>query len=181
MMIRSQVSNEEAEVFFGKMHPKLASVQYYPEVAKRMDGIKKTKIGSPVPEINSLNTYDGKTFVLSSLKGKYVVLDFWGTWCGPCIAGMPRMKEYLDKYPGKLEIVGVAQESDSGERWKKFIDNSEYKWHHVLSRKNENYVLAFNVAGFPTKIIVDPQGIIVGRYVGEDDEIYHKLDELLKM
>lgn len=37
--------------------------------------------------------------------------------------------------PGKLEIVGVAQESDSGERWKKFIDNSEYKWHHVLSKK----------------------------------------------
>lgn len=181
MMIRSQVSNEEAEVFFGKMHPKLASVQYYPEVAKRMEGIKKTKVGSPVPEINSLNTYDGKAFVLSSLRGKYVVLDFWGTWCGPCIAGMPRMKEYLDKYPDKLEIVGVAQESDSGERWKKFIDNSEYKWHHVLSKKNENYVLAFNVAGFPTKIIVDPQGIIIGRYVGEDDEIYHKLDELLKM
>lgn len=42
-------------------------------------------------------------------------------------------------------------------------------------------MLAFKVAGFPTKIIVDPQGIIVGRYVGEDDEIYHKLDELLKM
>lgn len=181
MMIRSQVSNDEAESFFGKMNPKLTSVQYYQEVAKRMEGIKKTKIGSPVPEINSLNTYDGKTFVLSSLKGKYVVLDFWGTWCGPCIAGMPRMKEYLDKYPGKLAIVGVAQESDSGERWKKFIDNSDYKWHHVLSRKNENYVLAFNVAGFPTKIIVDPQGIIVARFVGEDDEIYQKLDELLKM
>lgn len=180
MMIRSQVSNDEAIEVFGKMDTKLAGISYYQEVAERIDGIKKTSIGSPVPEINSLNTFDGKPFVLSALKGKYVVLDFWGTWCGPCIEGMPKMKEYLHKYPEKMEIVGVAQESDSGERWKKFIENSDYKWHHVLSRKNENYVLKFNVAGFPTKIIVDPKGVIIGRYVGEDEEIYQKLDELLK-
>lgn len=182
MMIRSQVSNDAATVLFGKMNEeKLVGITYYTEVAKRIDGISATSIGKQVPDINSFNTPDGKKFELAFLRGKYVVLDFWGTWCGPCISGMPKMKEYLVKYKDKIEIVGVAQESDDGERWRKFLkEKPDYNWHHVLSRNNEDYILKFNVAGFPTKIIVDPEGKILARYVGEDDEIYKKLDEILK-
>ena len=182
MMLRSQVSNEKATALFSKIDKeKLVGTSFYIEAAKRVDGISATAVGKQVPAIISGNTYDGKKFDLASLKGKYVVIDFWGTWCGPCIAGMPKMKEYLDKYKSKMEILGVASESDDGTRWKKFItDKPEYNWHHVLSRKDEDYILKFSVAGFPTKIIVDPEGKIVGRFVGEDDEIYKKLDEILK-
>jgi thiol-disulfide isomerase/thioredoxin len=182
MMIRSQLSNGLATELFKKMsREKLVDVSFYADVAKRVDGFSLTAVGKTVPDINSMNTYTGKKFDLSSLRGKYVVLDFWGTWCGPCISGMPKMKEYLDKYKAKLEIVGVASESDKGERWKKFLDEKpQYQWHHVLSTKTEDYILKFSVAGFPTKIIVDPAGKIVGRFVGEDDEIYKKLDELFK-
>lgn len=182
MMIRSQLSNGLATELFKQMNrEKLVDVSFYADVAKRVDGFSLTAVGKTVPDINSMNTYTGKKFDLSSLRGKYVVLDFWGTWCGPCISGMPKMKEYLDKYQTKLEIVGVASESDKGERWKKFLDEKpQYQWHHVLSTKTEDYILKFSVAGFPTKIIVDPAGKIVGRFVGEDDEIYKKLDELLK-
>ena len=182
MMIRSQVSNERAAALFTKMNKeKLVAVPFYTEVAKRVDAISATGAGNKVPDISSLNTFDGKRFELASLQGKYVVIDFWGTWCGPCVSGMPVMKEYLDKYKSKMDIVGVAQESDNGERWKKFLnDKPEYQWHHVLSRTTEDYILKFGVAGFPTKIIVDPEGKIVGRFVGEDDAIYKKLDEILK-
>ena len=182
MMIRSQLSNSLATELFKKMNrEKLVDVSFYADVAKRVDGFTLTAAGKTVPDINSMNTYTGKKFDLSSLRGKYVVLDFWGTWCGPCISGMPKMKEYLDAYQSKLEIVGVASESDNGERWKKFLDGKpQYQWHQVLSRKTEDYILKFSVAGFPTKIIVDPEGKIIGRFVGEDDEIYKKLDELLK-
>jgi len=182
MMLRSQVSNEKATDLFSKINKeKLVGTSFYIEAAKRVDGISATAVGKQVPAIISKNTYDGKNFDLASLQGKYVVIDFWGTWCGPCIAGMPKMKEYLDKYKSKMEILGVASESDDGTRWKKFItDKPEYNWHHVLSRKDEDYILKFSVAGFPTKIIVDPEGKIIGRFVGEDEEIYKKLDELLK-
>lgn len=182
MMIRSQLSNETAAALFAKMNKqKLVSTPFYSEVAKRVDAFSATSIGNQVPDINTSNTYDGKKFELASLRSKFVVLDFWGTWCSPCIAGMPKMKEYLDKYRNKLELVGVAQESDNGEKWKNFLSSKpEYQWHQVLSRKNEDYILKFGVAGFPTKIIVDPEGKIVERFVGEDDAIYKKLDDLLK-
>ena len=182
MMMRSQLSNGLATELFKKMsREKLVDVSFYADVAKRVDGFSLTAVGKTVPDINSMNTYTGKKFDLSLLRGKYVVLDFWGTWCGPCISGMPKMKEYLDKYKAKLEIVGVASESDKGERWKKFLDEKpQYQWHHVLSTKTEDYILKFSVAGFPTKIIIDPAGKIIGRFVGEDDEIYKKLDELFK-
>lgn len=181
MMIRSQISNERAAELFSKIDKnKLVAIPFYTEVAKRVDGFNSTGIGKMVPDINTANTYDGKRFDLASLRGKYVVIDFWGTWCGPCVSGMPKMKEYLDKYKTKMEIVGVAQESDNGDKWRKFLsDKPEYQWHHVLSRSDNDYILKFNVAGFPTKIIVDPKGKIVGRYVGEDDAIYKKLDALL--
>ena len=182
MIIRSQVTNDEAIAFFKKMdETKLVAVPYYKDVAKRIDGMSATGAGKPVPGIISHNTFDGTRFDLAVLKGKYIVLDFWGTWCGPCIAGMPKMKEYRDKYKDKLEIVGVASESDDGERWRKFLnDKPGFQWPQVLSKKNEeDFILKFNVAGFPTKIIVDPDGIIIARFVGEEDDIYKKLDEIL--
>lgn len=183
MMLRKQVSNETATMLFASMNSKeLKSVPFYLEAAERVEGIRSTAIGKTVPEINSLNTYDGNRFELSSLRGKYVIIDFWGTWCGPCISGMPRLQEYLTKYSENMEIVGVASESDEGQRWRKFLDNNKsYQWHQVLSRNDENYITKFNVAGFPTKIIVDPDGKIVERFVGEGDSIYEKLDEIFKL
>lgn len=182
MMLRSQISNETAINLFDKFqHDKLLNESFYEEVSTRVAGIRATVIGNIAPEINSNHTYDNKPFKLSSLQGKYVVLDFWGTWCAPCISGMPRMKEYLNKYSDKMEIVGIAQESDDGTKWRDFLNkNQNYQWHHVLSRNDVDYILKYNVAGFPTKIIIDPEGKIVSRYVGEDDAIYDKLDKLFK-
>lgn len=182
MMVRSEISNDMAIGLYEKLnHQSLGANPFFVGVVKRIEGVRSTASGLPAPEIRSLHTYDKKLFDLASLRGKYVVLDFWGTWCGPCISGMPKMKEYLDKYKGKMEIVGIAQESDDGTGWRNFLDkNKDYQWHQVLSRPDEDYILKYNVAGFPTKIIVDPQGRIVQRFVGEDDAIYKKLDELLK-
>lgn len=182
MMMRTQLDNATATDLFKKMKKeKLVANPFYVEAAKRVDGMSATAVGKTVPDIQSKNTYDKKPFDLATLRGKYVIVDFWGTWCGPCVSGMPKMKEYLDKYNGKLDIVGVAQESDDGTSWRNFLDkNKNYQWHHVLSRNNEDYIVKFSVAGFPTKIIVDPQGKILARYVGEDEEFYTKLDELIK-
>lgn len=182
MMVRREVSDNEATGFFENMNKAaLAGITYYEDVAARILGIKTTAVGDEVPALHATHTYDNKPFDLSSLRGKYVVLDFWGTWCGPCVFGMPKMSEYREKYKSKLEIVGIASESDDGEKWRKFLEkNSNYNWSQVLARPDEDFISKFNVAGFPTKIIIDPKGKILVRFVGEGDDIYNKLDELLK-
>lgn len=182
MMLRTQVTNEEAFELYDKLDKqKLNTNPFFIEVVKRVEGLRATAIGKLAPEIISMHTYDGKKFDLAAMKGKYVVLDFWGTWCVPCISGMPKMKEYLDKYKDNMEIVGIAQESDDGTGWRKFLDkHTDYQWHQVLNREDEDYILKYSVAGFPTKIILDIEGRIVARFVGEDDAIYNKLDEILK-
>ena len=67
---------------------------------------KKAKL-KPAPDFE-YPTYSGKTFKLSENKGKYVVLDFWGTWCKPCMEEMPKLKEFLKATKDKVELVGIA-------------------------------------------------------------------------
>ena len=97
--------------------------------------------GQMAPDF-TLKDLQGNDLALSSLRGKYVVLDFWGSWCGWCIKGIPDMKKYYDKYKDRMEIYGVP--------------------------------------GYPTKIVVDPQGKIAKIVVGEDPAFYTYLDELFK-
>jgi thiol-disulfide isomerase/thioredoxin len=180
MMIRMQVQPDDAVTAFRKLDGAMAQNPYYREVSGRVKGIEQTRPGKPAPDIVSRNTPDSSLFSLASLKGRFVVLDFWGTWCGPCIAGMPRMKEILDKHRGRMEIVGIAQESDGGGRWRKFLkDKPEYGWHHVLNVKSDDIIVKYSVAGYPTKIILSPKGDILSRYVGEDDGFYTELEKLL--
>ena len=77
------------------------------------------QVTSEVAPDFTLNDINGKPLALSSLRGKYVILDFWGSWCVWCIRGIPNMKEYYNKYKGKFEILGIDC-NDSEQEWKVF-------------------------------------------------------------
>ena len=176
-----EISGEEMKVLFKTLNRQvLGNDPVYNSIAERLRGLDKTKIGEQVLSIISSSTPTGKTFDIKSLRGKYIILDFWGTWCQPCVQGMPDMKTYRDRNVGKLEILSIAKESDKGEKWKKMISESGFNWYHILNTEKNDYVSMFNITGFPTKIIIDPKGKILARFVGENDKIYKKLDELLK-
>ena len=126
------------------------------------------------------NTFDGAEFNLSSLKGKYVILDFWGTWCGPCMAGMPRMKELRDRYKDKLVLVGVAEETNI-ENWRNVIKEKDLNWFQIHNGiKKEDFVAKYNITGFPTKILISPDGIILYRAMNETDEFYENVTKFIK-
>ena len=137
---------------------------------------EKQAEGREVPDF-TLNDIKGNPLALSSLRGKYVILDFWGSWCGWCIKGFPQMKEYYQKYKGKFEILGIDC-SDSDEDWRKAVAEHELPWLHVYNPNGSDLLEQYGIQGFPTKIIVGPDGKIVKTIVGEDPAFYTLLDEL---
>ena len=127
----------------------------------------------------TLNDLSGKPLTLSSLRGKYVILDFWGSWCVWCIKGFPQMKEYYQKYAGKFEILGIDC-NDPEAKWKAAVEKYELPWLHVYCPRDSNVLDLYEIQGFPTKIIVGPDGKIVKTIIGEDPAFYTFLDELFK-
>lgn len=133
---------------------------------------------------------NGKPFTLSSLRGKYVLLDFWGSWCLPCRAEMPHGKELYSKYHNSgLEIVAVAVEHDTNKEaaWKRAVkQDGTGIWHNVLQKEDTkglpgNITGLYSISIFPTKILIDKAGNVIGRYDGGGtEELDKKLAEIFK-
>ena len=123
----------------------------------------------------------GNPLKLSSLRGKYVVLDFWGSWCIWCIRGIPSMKEAYAKHKDKMEILGIDCR-DSEAKWKAAVEEHQLPWLQVRCDDQQLPTLGrqYSLEGFPTKVVIDPEGKIVKVIVGEDPAFYTFLDELLK-
>ncbi|WP_405291765.1 redoxin family protein [Algibacter sp. Ld11] len=182
MLVRSHIDNEQAEVLFNNLSTELSEYSDYKDVAARIEGTKATKEGFPVPTIKTTATLDGKEFDIKSFRGKYVLIDFWGIWCGPCVAEMPQVKEFQEKHKDKLVVLGINS-GDTKEKVQNFINEKGYDWQQILSSKesnSDNFVNRFNVQGFPTKLIIDPRGNIVKRFVGGGEEAFQLLEELLE-
>lgn len=128
-----------------------------------------------------LPNLQGATTKLSSLRGKYVVIDFWGSWCIWCIRGIPQMKTYYAKYKDKMEILGVDCR-DTEDKWRAAVEEHQLPWLQVRCPNEQLQALAaqYNIEGFPTKVVVDPKGKIAKVVVGEDPAFYTYLDGLFK-
>jgi len=167
------------EVKLGKFSDLVAVFEQTIERQKaQAEASKKVAPGQMAPDF-TLKTPEGTDLSLSQLRGTYVILDFWGAWCGWCIKGFPEMKTYYAKYKDKLEILGVDC-NDTQEKWKEAINKYELPWRHVYNPQDSKLTTEYAIEGYPTKIIVGPDGKIVKTIVGEDPAFYTYLDELFK-
>lgn len=153
------------------------------EYIKRQKAIRESKkqivSGKDAPDF-SLMSINGDNLSLSSINGKYIVLDFWGSWCGWCIKGFPKMKDFYAKHKNRVEIIGVDCR-DTLERWKTAVKNHQLPWKHVYVPKEDKYMIeSYAVEAFPTKVIINPDKKIVKVFVGENDEFYDYLGNMLK-
>ena len=126
----------------------------------------------------TLKDINGNDLSLSNLRGKYVVLDFWGSWCGWCMKGLPDMKAAYEKHKDHLEILGI----DCNEPeliWKKTVEENAIPWLHVYNPDDSQVLADYGIEGFPTKVVIDPEGRILKTVVGETPEFYTYLDNLL--
>lgn len=142
------------------------------EISAIIEKILSIKEGAVAPSF-TLKDNNDKDFSLSDLKGKVVLLDFWGDWCGPCRKTHPFLISLHKKYSSKgFEILGVGNGS-SKKRWLEAIDQDKVGiWKHVWGSGDKNFDVfnAYNISAFPTKILIDKTGVMHKIYVGTGHE-----------
>ena len=139
----------------------------------------KVYVGADAPDF-TLKTIEGEDFTLSSLRGRYVMLDFWGSWCHWCVEGMPKVKEISEKYADKLTVVSVDC-NDTEARWRKAVEKIGYMtWPQVYNPRSVSIDGTYQVEAFPTFIIINPEGKIIAKFEGEGEHFVAEVGALIK-
>lgn len=184
--LQNSLNFQDLKAVYEKLSAAHKNSTFAKEIAGKISSMEATAIGKKAVAINKVDI-NGKPVNLESLKGKYVLIDFWGSWCGPCRQSHPHLKSLYAKYKADgFEILGIAQEQgasleSSRKAWTKAIQEDGINWLQVLNNEGVeqfNAVKAYGVTAFPTKILLDKEGKIIARNVGDGDEIDAKLKEL---
>lgn len=174
----------ELEAAYNGLSNMYKNTRYGKGILDKIEALKVADAGGPAPDFTKPDV-NGKLVSLSQFKGKYVLLDFWGSWCAPCRAANPHLKELYATYAAKgFEILGVASEKVSGQAqaekaWKEAIEKDGLTWTNVLNNEasmKQDVVQLYSVEGYPTQILLDKEGKIIGRWLGAagkqlDDEL----------
>lgn len=157
------------------------SMKVYREVVEQIEALERTAVGSPFIDFKMYDT-EGKEVALSDYvgKGKYVLVDFWASWCGPCRAEMPNVVEAYKKFAGKdFEIVGVSFDSKK-EAWLKAINELGLAWPQMSDLKGWECAAAkpYAISGIPHTILFDREGKIAARDL-RGEKLHEKLAEII--
>ncbi|MCX8080037.1 MAG: AhpC/TSA family protein [Bacteroidia bacterium] len=147
--------------------------------SRMVENMMKLQPGQIAPEIAMTDTA-GKIFTLSNLRGKYVLIDFWASWCGPCRKEMPNVKKLYEKYKNKnFEILGVSLDKDKSS-WIKAIKEDGLPWVHVSDLKFWECEAArdYNVQAIPYTVLLDKEGKIIAKEL-RGEELENKLAEII--
>jgi peroxiredoxin len=142
--------------------------------------LRRVEIGQPAVDF-TMNDTEGKPVALSSLYGKYLLVDFWASWCGPCRQENPNVVKAYKKYHSKgFDILGVSFDKTQ-EKWMKAIQDDNLTWHHVSDLKYWGCEAGklYGIRSIPSNILLDPNGVIIAKNL-RGDALLDKLEELLK-
>lgn len=183
LILQSMVNNiEDSEL--GQLYSGLdTSVQHSTLgelIGTKLASEKKTSIGEMAPDF-TMNNIEGKPVSLSSFRGKYVLVDFWASWCGPCRQENPNVVKVYNQYKDKnFTILGVSLDKTKDD-WQKAIKDDHLNWHQVSDLKywDNSAAKLYGIQAIPANFLIDPDGRIIAKNL-RGDKLEEELAQVLK-
>lgn len=175
-----EINPAEVEPVFNHLDKKIKRSEAGKAFVQRLEAAKRTAVGQPAIDF-SQTAADGKQISLTSFRGKYVLVDFWASWCGPCRAENPNVVKAYSRYKEKgFEILGVSLD-DKKDKWLAAIQADNLSWIHVSDLRGWKNAAAelYSIRAIPQNLLIDPQGVIIAKNL-RGDALESKLDEIMK-
>lgn len=163
----------EVESIYASFPENVRNTPYGRAIRGKLAQNPDARIGMPAPRFVKKDM-NGAEISLDLYAGKYVLLDFWGTWCGPCRDSHPHMVELHRRFGDRVEFIHIAQENgrDMDQmrlKWEEAIKEDSMGWTQILNNEGQeefDVVKMYHISAFPTKILIGPDGAIIDRYAG---------------
>ena len=175
---------QNIEEFYNAFIAASSDEEHIKEITESYNELKTVAKGQASPKFEAYENYAGGTTSLDDLKGKYVYIDVWATWCGPCIKEVPFLKEVEKQYHGKnIEFVSISLDvAKNYDKWKKMVKDKELGGIQLLADKDwkSEFVREYLIKGIPRFILIDPNGFIVTSNAPRpsDDKLIELFNEL---
>ena len=171
---------DTASLLYNKLSSNIKNTSYGKNIFEFITLNRNVKVGDKYVDFTEPNI-QGKNVSLSDFKGKIVLLEFWGSWCGPCRAGNPELVRIYNEFKNNdFEILGVASD-EKKEFWIEAVKKDSLTWQNVSDLKGDKNkaALIYGVSYYPTNFLIDGNGIIVAKDL-RGEALRDKLQELLK-
>lgn len=175
-----EINPTEITPIFNKLSKTLRNSPSGKELATRLESARKTAVGQPAMEFSQPDA-DGKLVSLASYKGKYVLVDFWASWCGPCRAENPNVVKAYSRFKDKgFDILAVSLD-DKKDKWQAAVQADNLPWTHVSDLKGWKNEVAeqYGIQAIPQNLLLDPKGVIIAKNL-RGDALEKKLEEVIK-
>ena len=180
LAIGKTINASETEYLLNMFNDKLKDSRYTQAVKSILINSSSIDIGKLAPDFVQLNT-DNKKVALSDYRGKFVLLEFWGSWCGPCRDENPELVKIYKKFSKSgFEIVGVSVDVNR-QTWLQAIKNDNLTWPQLsdLRGQSNEAALLYNINAVPSNFLIDPKGVIIALNL-RGDALYKKLSEIFQ-